>query len=715
MTHARGAFLAALLALAGAAISVHADGVVAGPTPGMLQLRSGTYAVAMLPDLLAGGGAFKAGGSYVLAFDGPMTAERRAALDQAGVGLREYLPTDCFIASLDGVKAGSLRQVPGLRSVHAFDPAWKVAAGLGQQVTQDAELEAIRGAGKWPVMISLFSGADPDAALTAIRGIAGVEVVSVSDEGGSWMMTGSIPPAAAAAIAALDAVHFIDDAPAFTFRNGSAAGIIQSNIAAQTPLWNNGLTGTGQIIAMIDGMPEITHCSFLDPVNPVGPLHRKIQAMNGGVSPSFHGTHVAGTLIGNAGVSGDTRGIAHNARMVYNTQPSFSETSMFNRLDLHRTQGAFVHSNSWGNDNTTAYDGIARAIDNFSWQNDDNLVLFAVTNGSLLKNPENAKNCLAVAASGDAGSQGNFCSGGRGPTTDGRRKPEVMAPGCSIRSADYSSSCGVTSATGTSMACPMVAGLATLMRQYFVDGYYPTGAANPADSFAPAAPLIKAALINSSTDMTGISGYPSNQEGWGRVLGDDVLMFPADARKLVVAQTRNAGPGSLMTGGSYVLRLRVTDETQTLKVTLAYHDAPAAVSASLTPVNNLDLEVTPLGGASYLGNVFTNGRSTSGGTADALNNVEQVIVQSPPAGSWMVRVSAPAVNVGTQGFGLVVSGGVETLCLADFNGDGFVDFFDYDAFVEGYEAGSAFNDINGDGFLDFFDYDAFVEVYEAGC
>jgi hypothetical protein len=78
-------------------------------------------------------------------------------------------------------------------------------------------------------------------------------------------------------------------------------------------------------------------------------------------------------------------------------------------------------------------------------------------------------------------------------------------------------------------------------------------------------------------------------------------------------------------------------------------------------------------------------------------------------------VSAAAVNVGTQGFGLVVSGGVETLCLADFNGDGFVDFFDYDAFVEGYEAGSAFNDINGDGFLDFFDYDAFVEVYEAGC
>jgi hypothetical protein len=55
------------------------------------------------------------------------------------------------------------------------------------------------------------------------------------------------------------------------------------------------------------------------------------------------------------------------------------------------------------------------------------------------------------------------------------------------------------------------------------------------------------------------------------------------------------------------------------------------------------------------------------------------------------------------------------VCLADFNADGFVDFFDYDAFVNAFETGDPAADANGDGFLDFFDYDAFVGAFESGC
>ena len=49
---------------------------------------------------------------------------------------------------------------------------------------------------------------------------------------------------------------------------------------------------------------------------------------------------------------------------------------------------------------------------------------------------------------------------------------------------------------GTSMATPVVAGAAILVRQYFVDGYYPSGARRASDGFAPTAALIKATLIN---------------------------------------------------------------------------------------------------------------------------------------------------------------------------------------------------------------------------
>ena len=48
------------------------------------------------------------------------------------------------------------------------------------------------------------------------------------------------------------------------------------------------------------------------------------------------------------------------------------------------------------------------------------LFVFAVTNGSSLKTPENAKNVLAVGASQKGANADNHCSGGVGPTSDGR-------------------------------------------------------------------------------------------------------------------------------------------------------------------------------------------------------------------------------------------------------------------------------------------------------
>ena len=54
-------------------------------------------------------------------------------------------------------------------------------------------------------------------------------------------------------------------------------------------------------------------------------------------------------------------------------------------------------------------------------------------------------------------------------------------------------------------------------------------------------------------------------------------------------------------------------------------------------------------------------------------------------------------------------------CPADFNADGFLDFFDYSDFVTAFETGNPGADTNGDGFLDFFDYADFVTAFETGC
>lgn len=58
-------------------------------------------------------------------------------------------------------------------------------------------------------------------------------------------------------------------------------------------------------------------------------------------------------------------------------------------------------------------------------------------------------------------------------------------------------------------------------------------------------------------------------------------------------------------------------------------------------------------------------------------------------------------------------------CIADFNGDGFADIFDYDDYVRCFEGDSCppgkDADITGDNFVDAFDYDAYVEAFENGC
>jgi hypothetical protein len=279
-----------------------------------------------------------------------------------------------------------------------------------------------------------------------------------------------------------------------------------------------------------------------------------------------------------------------------------------------------------------------------------------VTNLSALKNPENAKNLVAVGNSNDTPTQGQFCTGGAGPTSDGRRKPEIWAPGCNTNSAASGTSCGITQMTGTSMASPAVTGAAALVRQYYTDGYYGGGLPNPSAGFIPSAALIKATMLNSGENMDA-AGYPGVREGWGRLLLDRSLYFGGEARKQLVSDTRNAQ--GLSTGGITEIPFTVVGGGEQLRVTVVWTEPPAAAGAAQAAVNDLDLEVVAPNAAVYKGNVFdASGNSTTGGTRDDRNNVEQVHVTNPMAGQWILRVRGANVAVGTQGFASVVTGDI---------------------------------------------------------
>ncbi len=659
---------------------------------------------------------------FVIQLDGPITPARRASLENAGVRLGEYLPAHAYVVTIDrAARAENMDAVDFVQWGAEMRPEWKIDPGIGRRPYVTPERLEIAARGEVALWAHLFAGEAGDAAKAAIGAIPGVRILAVSSEAGDTVVALTAGPEAAKAIAGIDAVQYVEEAPEATLRNSTSRTIVQSGAVGPTPFYDNGITGLGQVVGLIDSRMDLNHCSFKDTVAP-GAGHRKVLAFNASSgSAASHGTHTAGTLAGDNGDLTDTRGVAYGAKIVFNLTPSdvSTGTTFLSRLNQHHSQGARVHSNSWGADNRTDYNGWAWAIDRFSRDNEDSMVAFAVTNQSSLYTPENAKSCLGVGASQDNSSINNHCSGGQGPTADGRRKPETYAPGCSTSSSSSGTTCGLRSLTGTSMACPAVTGAAALFRQYFTDGYYPTGAAVSANGFTPTGALLRAMIMNASVDMTGIAGYPSNREGWGRLVGDLSAHFAGDTRKLVVRDIRNASPESLATGGMLSWDFAVNGSSEQLRVTMTFTDVPATLGASFTPVNNLDLEVVaPDGVTIYKGNNFntTTGLSNVGGAADAINSTEQVHITSPSTGTWTVRVLGTAVNQETQGFALVITGDVgeaSVSCLGDINGDGTVNFTDLNIVLSqfGQTGVGLQGDVTGDGAVNFADLNVILSNF----
>lgn len=686
-----------------------------------LRLKTGQVEATDLPDVRqAAERGDRLPMRVVIQLNSTMDTDKQAAIEASGARILEYIPDNAFVLDMRRARPAAINALPFITAMVAFDPSWKISPDLGTRRYETAQMIQLQANGRLASKVMLFPGADVAQTAAAIAA-TGAAVSLTELEGDRFVLDVQAPLATLRALAGIEAVSWIEPAPEITFRNNTNRWIVQSNASGQFPVYNAGIRGEGQLIAVVDGQVSPTHCSFSDPEGDAfGANHRKIQAYNGSTGADTHGTHVAGTALGDGGSDTDTRGVAYNARLVFGSIPSFSFSALNSKLTTHYGQGASIHTNSWGNDGTTAYDGMCRAIDNFSWLNDDNLVIFAVTNQNNLRNPENAKNCLAVGASQDTPSQGSFCSGGQGNTSDGRRKPEIYAPGCNTRSST-GSACSTTQLTGTSMAAPAIAGAAALTRQYYTDGYYPSGSATPADAFIPSGTLVKATLLNSAVDMTGIAGYPSLREGWGRVLLDNSLYFDGEARYNIVRDVRNATADALTTGEIVEIPFLVNSNFQELRVTLCFHDAPAATNAAFAPVNNLDLEVVGPGGT-FLGNVFASGVSVTGGAADAINNVEMVRLTVPAAGEYTLRVKGTAVNTGEQGYAIVVAGDVtedvDPGCNAADLAEPFgsLDFFDVSAFLAAYNANQPAADIAAPfGSWDFFDVSAYLGLYNAGC
>jgi subtilisin-like proprotein convertase family protein len=258
----------------------------------------------------------------------------------------------------------------------------------------------------------------------------------------------------------------------------------------------------------------------------------------------------------------------------------------------------------------------------------------------------------------------------RGPTDDGRIKPDLVAPGTHITGAAplhggyngdgtcnqfFSGTTRYSLVSGTSQAAPQVSGAAALVRRWY----------SGTEGTDPSPAMTKALLVNTATDLGGglngkgdtIAPGPNTDQGWGRVnLG---TVFDSTAREY-----RDQRPADFLTesGASHVRSYSVPDASRPVKVTLAWTDAPGPTTGNPV-VNNLDL-VVDAGGRTYKGNVFADTFSRTGGSADPRNNVESVYLPAGTASRIAVTVRGTAVvgdglpgqgDTTDQDFALVVS------------------------------------------------------------
>jgi hypothetical protein len=649
-------------------------------------------------------------GLYLIQMAGPLATAGREPLGALGVQLLHYVPDDAFVARLTQVRLAELRALSSVRWVGPFQPRHKLDPRLKSLLTGQLT-------GRVPVKLLARPGAEPLELHFIARQLHDSHPRSTLSAG--TFFSGQLNAAELRVLAQSDAVLWIEPAPRMKLVDEVATTILAgegSAVGGPAYLHQLGYDGAGVIVAVADSGIDSGNALDLHP-----DLAGRVEALFAydnladASDEHSHGTHCAGIVLGNA-ASGEVDesgylyglGVAPGARLVgqrifdgsgaYRPPPSFARLTQ----DAVRS-GAYVGSNSWGDDTSGQYDLSAAEFDALVRDADPDvpgeqpyLLEFSAGNsgpaGQTIGSPAVAKNVIATGATQNnrfefplygEGQEVMADFSSRGPAEDGRIKPDLVAPGtwiASLRSifANDNNAWGPISDLylyqgGTSQAGPHASGACAIVVQWYRATHV---------GVTPSPALVKALLINSADDMgtavipgeddffgepadagDGVlvgdtAPVPNNDEGWGRI--NLVNLIDSDRRYEMTEQ------GTGLAQGQMHERKVVVGSGDQLKISLVYTDVPGLPAAIPALVNDLDLEVIAPNGDVYRGNAFADGESVASTVqGDRLNNVEGVHLSEPAAGEWTVRVRGVnvvqdvhrrVVGAPEQDFALVISG-----------------------------------------------------------
>ncbi len=434
--------------------------------------------------------------TYLLQFNGPVLRAWKEAVASMGVKLYGYVPDFAFIARMDPKTADAVLSLPFVRWVGSYHPAYRVQRSLHEAGVQSPEQNL-------ELVIQTLPDTDLDPLKDQVERLGGQVTGEAQNQVAGYLYL-SLQANQLDAIATLDGVLWVEEYIEMRLLNDVASDEIIHSDDIQS---NLGLYGKDQVIAMADsgldtGDYKTLHPDFVDRV-----LSAQCWGRPGGASHECgewsdyvtHGTHVAGSILGDGTTSsGRFAGIAPKAELV--VQSLSTDTGIIalppDIGDLMRwayTDTARIHSNSWGGGSNLpggpygVYNYSSQQVDTVMWEKPDMFVLFAGGNTGVDINPKDgfididsvnqpgtAKNVITVGGSennrpdvpyiwgSSFGSpisldlvanriNGMAATSGRGPTDDGRVKPDIVAPStfiASTRSRQYIFNDEITGDTG---------------------------------------------------------------------------------------------------------------------------------------------------------------------------------------------------------------------------------------------------------------------------
>ncbi|MCG8702321.1 MAG: S8 family serine peptidase, partial [Bacteroidales bacterium] len=408
-----------------------------------------------------------------------------------------------------------------------------------------------------------------------------------------------------------------------------------------------GYTGQGVRFEVIDAGFYDQHENF---------NHKKV-LWHTSKEKAYHGTCVNSIVWGNGNKKSKARGIIPDCE-----QPIMAWYKGFTDRYKHTAElvnpngkyRASFQTNSWGKGTTEEYSTISAEMDELIFDHDILIFQSQSNYGSRYSRPEAwAKNVVSVGGikhrntinqSDDVWDN----SASIGPSSDGRIKPDLAH----FNDNTYAASEGTSNYKefgGTSGATPITAGYGGLLMQMWADGVFDGGPGKKRDVFdsRPHMTTARALLINSARQYSfnGINHDKTRvHQGWGMV----------NVRKLYDEAKLNGWSLPLLINESKVLKPLEThqykvecDGKSLLKVTMVYADPEANPSASVHRINDLNLKVISPSGKVYWGNYGLRESvwSKTGGKADELNVVENVFIQYPEKGTWIVEVHGDEIVV----------------------------------------------------------------------